>query len=76
MHGEHTAGVTESLVDSFDLFLILAGEIPPIWVKFVQNKHLIGCISTREGENILTCVIDLSEYGHFFLIFWTFNNSS
>jgi hypothetical protein len=37
---------------------------------------LIGCISTREDENTLVRVIDLSEYGHFFLIFSIFNNSS
>jgi hypothetical protein len=42
MHSKHTAGVTESLQDSFDICLTLAGEIPPTWVKFVQNKYLIG----------------------------------
>jgi hypothetical protein len=43
MHSKHTAGVTESLKDSFDIFWILEGEIPPTWVKFVQCKYLIGC---------------------------------
>jgi hypothetical protein len=66
MHSKHTAGVTESLGDSLDIFLILAGEISSTWVKLVQNGHLIGCISTREGENTLIGVIDLSEYGHLF----------
>jgi hypothetical protein len=76
MHSKHTAGVTESLKDSFDIFLILAGEIPPTWVRFVQNKYLIGCISNREGENTPFVLIDLSEYGHFFFVFSAFDNSS
>jgi hypothetical protein len=76
MHSKHGAGVMESLNDSFAIFLILEGEIPPTWVKLIQNKYLIGCISTREGENTLICVIDLSEYGHFFLIFSIFDTSS
>ena len=64
MYSKHTAGVTETLTGSFDIFLIIEGEIPPTWVKFVQNKYLIGCISTGEGENTLICAIVFSQYGH------------
>jgi hypothetical protein len=46
-------------------FLIFAGEISSTSVNFVQNRDLIGCISTRECENTLICVIDLSEHEHF-----------
>jgi hypothetical protein len=66
MHSKHGAGVTESSTHSFDIFLFLAGEILRTWVKFVQNKYLIGSISTREGDNTLISIIDLSAYGHSF----------
>jgi hypothetical protein len=66
MHSKHSAGVTESLEDSFSIFFIRAGEIPPTGVQFIRNKYLIGCISILEGENTLMCLIDLSEPRHLF----------
>jgi hypothetical protein len=50
MYGKHTAGVTESLQDSFEIFLILEGENPPTWVQFIQNECLIGYTAIREDE--------------------------
>jgi hypothetical protein len=50
MHGKHTAGVTESLEDSFEIFLILEGEISFTWVQLVPNEYFIGCTPIREGE--------------------------
>jgi hypothetical protein len=66
MHSKHGAGVTESLKDSFAIFFILVGEISSTWVQPIENKYLVRCIPTREGENSRICVINLSEYWHFF----------